>query len=324
MRELFEKVERGLRRRLRERYDQTRTWNRVKLELLWDALLFPRTFKERKTKRKIDGMKKVSGVIDKINGVGFLNILDSDYIEKVQELAVSRRELAQNGMIGKSNNKEYLQQIFDMSEVTKENIFFLDGILKEEIIREVSLYFGRKLPILHEASVFYSPRRATTQEQIQGSQLFHRDGEGTKNLKIWILCEETSLENGPTVLLDATTSEAIAREINYIPGEKVLDQTIELTENYKKAEQFVAIGTSGTVFYTDTCRNFHYGSRTSIAASRLVAMFHFVENNSTYYFPYISRTFTSRLKPLNSDVKAWAKNNPLAKNLLSKRLAIVD
>jgi hypothetical protein len=320
MGKVLTRIEAGLRRRLRERYDRTRTSNRVKLEFIWDSLLFYRTFKERRAKLKIHGTKKVSGIINKEHGFGLLNILDKDYVEKVQELAVMRRDLAQKNIVGKSNSKEYLQQIFDISEVTQENIFFLDGILQEDIIGEVSTYFGRKLPILHEASVFYSPKRATIEEQFEGSQLFHRDGEGTKNLKIWILCEETNLENGPTVLLDATTSEAIAREIHYIPGEKVLDQAVELTKKYKDAKKFMAIGAKGTVFYTDTCRSFHYGSRTSDSASRLVAMFHFVENNSTYYFPYISRTFTSRLKPLNSDVQAWAKKNPLAQALLSKRI----
>lgn len=314
------KIEVGLRRRLRERYDRTRTWNRVKLEFIWDLLLLSRTFRESRAKKKIPGARKDSEILNKKCGFGFLHILDKDYIEKVQELAVSRKKLVQKNIIGKSNSKEYLQQIFDMSEVTQESIFFLDGILKEDIVREISTYFGRKLPILHEASIFYSPQRTKAEEQFQGSQLFHRDGEGTKNLKIWILCEETNLDNGPTFLLDATNSEAIAREIDYIPGVKVLDQAVELTKNYKDAENFIAIGAKGTVFYTDTCRSFHYGSRTSNSASRLVAMFHFVENNSSYYFPYISRTFTSRLKPLNSDVQVWAKGNPLAQALLSKRI----
>jgi hypothetical protein len=320
MYEFLIKLESGLRRRLRERYDSIRTWNRIKVESVWDLLLFVRTIQERRIKRELQETGGASLVIDEKRGFGFLDSLERDYIEKVQQLAIARRNLIKDQLIKKNNSKEYLQQIFDMSLVNRENIFFLEGILKSHLVQEVSGYFGSKVPILHEASIFYSPPSDKFGSDFEGSQLYHRDGEGTKNLKIWILCDETTEESGPTVLLDAASSSAIAREINYIPGMKIDDQTIESTSSYKNAEKFLAIGTKGTVFYTDTCRSFHYGSRTSTSSSRLVAMFHFVENNSSYYFPYISRTFTSRLKPLSPDVQAWAKESFTTRALLSKRL----
>lgn len=320
MYQLIIKLESSSRRRLRERYDAIRTWNRITIESLWDLILFTRTIQERRIKRELQPTRGSSLVIDEKRGFGFLDLLEKDYIEKVQQLAILRRNLAKDQLIERSNSKEYLQQIFDISLVNRNNIFFLEGILKSDLVQEVSRYFGSKAPILHEASIFYSPPSDKFGSEFEGSQLYHRDGEGTRNLKIWILCDETTEENGPTVLLDAASSSAIAKEINYIPGIKIDDQTIESTSSYKNAEKFLAIGTKGTVFYTDTCRSFHYGSRTSTSSSRLVAMFHFVESNSSYYFPYISRTFTSRLKPLSPDVQAWAKKSFTTRALLSKRL----
>lgn len=315
------KFESGFRRRIRERYDKTKSWNRKRIDSLWDLLLVSRRRNEvnLKSKTLLPGGNGVS--FDQSRGFGTFHALDTYFVDRVLHLAQSKRSQVMSGLVEKANSKEYLQQIFDLSMVNEENIFFLEGILKPEIIHSISEYFGDKLPLLHEASIFYSPPKEQENQSLKGSQLFHRDGEGTKNLKIWILCDDTSPENGPTVLLDALTSDLIAKEINYTPGEKITDNVIEKTISFEGSEKFIAVGRAGTSFYTDTCRSFHYGSRTTTSSSRLVAMYHFVDNNCSYYFPYISRTFVSRLKPLSIDVKNWSKENPMAQAVLSKRLA---
>jgi hypothetical protein len=313
----------GIMRRIESFVSSIKTWDRLKIEKVCDSIFVTRRLREKRNQKiimKASSENKLLNFDEKV-AFGRFEIGNDDYLEKLYILANIQKNRAQLGQLKKLNSKEYLQSIFDLSMVDKETIFMIDGILSAEFIASVTKYFDGKVPILHNVSIFYSPPSMKS-DQYEGSQLWHRDGDGTKNLKVWVLCEDTSEEDGPTILLDGKSSERIARDINYIPGKKIPDILIESSSPYRTAKQFKGTGKKGQAFYTDTCRSFHYGSRTSKETSRLVAMYHFVDNNSNYWLPFITKIYRAKMRPLSQDLKNIAMQNDSLRIILEKRLSI--
>ena len=319
----LKKIEFGIRRRIRERVDGIKTWNRRKIEKACDLIFIARRLKEKRNQATLLSAITLNepDFFDRKMAFGKIEIKNNAYLEKLYAFANHQKQKINSGYLKKGNNKEYLQKIFDISMINRESMFMVDGILSAEFIARIAKYFDDKMPILHDVSIFYSPP-SKKNVKYEGSQLFHRDGEGTRNLKIWILCEDTLDEDGPTTLLDGESSEQIAKQLNYVPGSKISDFLVESTLAYKNAKHLKGTGDKGSAFYTDTCRSFHYGSRTDKETSRLVAMYHFVDNNSTYWLPYIGKTFRGQMKPLSDELRALALQNNSLGIILEKRLSI--
>ena len=209
--------------------------------------------------------------------------------------------LNQNG--SKSNSKDYLQQIFNSSKLNSKSQFLFDWATSPSVLKSVANYLN-KYPLLHDISVFYSPPDNKVAGEFSGSQLFHMDGGGTQCVKLWLLCEEVGLENGPTVLIPAALSQAVASNVNYQPGTKISD---EIVGSYESSA-FYATGPSGSWFATDTDRCFHYGSRTQESSGRLVLMFHYVDHNSTYYAPLLNQHYKTSTNLVSADIYSGKDN----------------
>lgn len=207
-----------------------------------------------------------------------------------------------------SNKKEYLQQIANLETITTKYPSVLEFALQRSLLQTIGNYLGN-FPILHDISVFYSPPQKLDKstDKWQGSQLFHRDGGGTRCFKLWLLCDSVDMQNGPTTLLNSRVSDEICRRLKYVPGKKF--QTDEPLEEYL-SDAISLVGAAGTWFATDTDRCLHYGSRTTKSSSRLVMMFHYVDRNSVYYLPLIKRNYQRKrnldLSKVNLDQLALA------------------
>lgn len=264
---------------------------------LLDLLLLPRTLGEILRVKKLQKLGARGAFhLNRDTGLAKFKVED-DFTN--QAIAFSRKtlhEYLQNGN-EKSNSKDYLRQIFNSGMLSSDSKFLLDWATSPEVLIPVSQYF-KKYPLLHDISVFYSPPTSELQDAYKGSQLFHMDGGGTQCVKLWLLCEDIALENGPTVLVPAAISQSIAKELRYEPGTKIPDSSVGNVED----SLFVATGPAGSWFATDTDRCFHYGSRTGKSTGRLVLMFHFVEHNSTYYLPIFSRNYWSSTKKISKGI----------------------
>lgn len=178
------------------------------------------------------------------------------------------------------SHKEYLRAIKNLDDLDQNSAVFKLAT-SPEMLKSVTKYFG-VLPILYDVSVLHSPAASSTAHtsHYEGSQLFHRDGEDFKNLKIWILASDVKLENGPTQVLPASMSKEIAKKLKYKMGTKIPNDN-----PFREVESKLipATGTAGTTYATDTVTCFHYGSRTGVSSERLVIMFHYVTSYSGYF-----------------------------------------
>jgi len=218
--------------------------------------------------------------IDRKIGFGLVN-LNRDDVNTCVEFALSALSATQKGP-KQEYDKDYLQAITNLAKVDASSEI-LKIFTSKEILSAVTNYLGAA-PILADLSVLYSPepKIGNNHDVYTGSQLFHRDGDGTRCLKIWILCNPVMKENGPTVLLPSHLSDKIGIRHMYHPGDKIpTDKWFEKEDS----KLFYATGDTGTSFATDTISCFHMGSRTKNQSSRLVLMAHFVTPYSTYFRP---------------------------------------
>jgi hypothetical protein len=245
---------------------------------------------------------------------------DERFTNMLVAFAQSAKERHLRGSKSKNNSKDYLRQIWNLSEIDKDSFFILEWAVQANVLKSVSHYFEGKYPLLHEISVFYSPETEVDKlEKWQGSQLFHMDGGGTQCVKIWMLCQDVEPEHGPTVVVSAEQSSRLAKSISYKPGTKLENDAI-LT-NLEKLQTFALTGEKGSWFATDTDRSFHYGSRTTEQSSRLVVMFHYVDNNSSYYMPVLSNHYTKQLKSIPNFSRELLKKSKIAESSLRYRLS---
>lgn len=159
-----------------------------------------------------------------------------------------------------------------------------------EIISAIQDYFG-SFPYLTSIGLYWSSPMRVDKGKVEfaGSQLFHRDAEDRKIVKIWILCQEVTSESGPTILIPYKESEKIARQLNYRQGHRIsIEQESNLLSQRQDLKTFSAIGPSGTVFMTDTARLLHYGSRTAKESERLVLMISYETFFSHHLRKYLS------------------------------------
>lgn len=284
-------------RPLAKRIESLPLGKRSVFEKIMDSIMFFRTIVDfhrlfRLRKSKVTAY----GTISKNEGWGALKF-DPSVTNRFIEIAHAVKNDYLNLKEKPINKKEYLQQIANIENISQKFPEVINFALDEALLKTIGQYLG-KFPILHDVSVFYSPPQEKVKDinGWQGSQLFHRDGGGTRCFKLWLLCETVTNENGPTTLLPSKVSDIACKELNYVPGKKFKTDT--------PLEPFMShsvslVGPEGSWFATDTDRCLHYGSRTTKRSSRLVMMFHYVDRNSVYYLPFVRRNYLKRTRTIS-------------------------
>jgi hypothetical protein len=205
------------------------------------------------------------------------------------------------------NDKPYLRAMSDISDYAIDSPE-MTLATNPGVLRSVQEYLGHA-PFLYDITALYSPSSSINNNGeralYSGSQLFHRDGDDLRICKIWILCSNVTMQNGPTTLMDANESEQIARSIDY-KQETKLSVEKELALNIQVNRLKYAIGEVGTTYATDTVRLLHYGSRTSEENDRLVLMLHYVSFYSCYFRRFARR---GKRKTLHTSVTSDSTNS---------------
>ena len=176
------------------------------------------------------------------------------------------------------NDKSYFRELTNLQDYSSNSPEFKLAT-DPQLIKSVASYLNCS-PVLLNITAVHSPKSTEKHSEVfSGSQLFHRDADDIRVLKVWIFCSDVTSETGPTVLVPANQSENIAQKIKYKQGSRANDRSV-LEEISPKLNS--AIGSIGTQYATDTARSFHYGSRTGTSNDRLVLMFHYVSPYSQF------------------------------------------
>lgn len=195
---------------------------------------------------------------------GHLNLLsDSELLPNDLSTVVEycKKTLSTVGLENNKSKKEYLKAILKDFDF-EDHLPILELAFNKNIIKVVAKYLN-DFPVLANLALFYSPPSSNQLlENFSGSQLFHMDEEDITLCKFWLLINDVSESDGPTVILNKKVSSRIAKSIKYKKGQKIKSdqKLIELIED----ESLMPItGKSGDVHLLDTAGVFHYGSRVS-------------------------------------------------------------
>jgi hypothetical protein len=129
--------------------------------------------------------------------------------------------------------------------------------LRPDVLATVSTYL-RVVPIL--ASMNFYRSSPGTRDGFVSSQLFHCDGDDTRQVKIFVLCGRVSLENGPLMLLNAARSKVLRERAAYKYKDRVTDEHARRLMG-DDLQLVPVVGDTGTACFVDTSQCFHYGSR---------------------------------------------------------------
>jgi hypothetical protein len=177
-------------------------------------------------------------------------------------------------------NKRFMMKLLDQKTLTLDTPF-MRLALHPDIINAVSAYLGL-VPILQFVNVYFSSESG---EQLSKSQLYHCDSDDLEQVKVWVLCEEVTLDTGPLTLLPAAESDVVRRTVGYRYDMLLTDdQVSEILGGLDSPRQFT--GPAGTVGFFDTSRCLHFGSRfTDPTMTRLIVMLQYITPSSFILSP---------------------------------------
>jgi hypothetical protein len=173
------------------------------------------------------------------------------------EVAAAARELRASADLEKAaskTKKTFMIPLLDAASLDRESPF-LRLALREDVLSAVAAYLG-VAPILSNINTYLS-QPATGEKW--SSQLFHCDGDDTRQIKLFVLASEVDMDNGPLMIMDAESSRSLRDKIGYQYRARVTDD--EAREAIGDVTLEPVVGPPGTTCFVDTSRCFHFGSR---------------------------------------------------------------
>jgi hypothetical protein len=177
-----------------------------------------------------------------------------------------------------SHHKKYLQNVAIERSLDLEHPY-MKLALSPKVTGIATEYMGYT-PILSDILLWHSPNDSIT---LSGSQFFHLDYADISQVKLFLLISDVDHEAGPTTLIPADISRKICLQINYKLSNRDIRVPDEVVNQFVPESRHVqASGPAGTLFFTDTSRCLHYGSRGG-TKSRTVLLIQFVSPFSFRY-----------------------------------------
>jgi hypothetical protein len=197
-----------------------------------------------------------------------------DMFDDVAEIVRAARAVAQD--VDLDAKKAEANKPF-MVKLVEKNVLTLDSpllrfALRRDIVASAAAYLG-VVPILQFANVMFSSHAAADPAK---SQLYHCDSDEAEQVKVFILCEEVTADNGPLTFVPAWQSQVVRDTVQYKYKTRLTDGEVREAAQGPLEEVMLA-GGPGTMAFLDTSRCLHYGSRfRDTSARRLLVMLQYI------------------------------------------------
>ncbi len=191
--------------------------------------------------------------------------------------------------------RTFFTQLTDQKDMNLDSIY-VRFALQPAVQKLVCSYFNNTVPYLCNVALLLST--GTEGDTWSQSQLWHLDYNDSLTLKLWVyLTDVTDVENGPFTYIPAEPSRKVPN--TFFPG-RVADETMEKAG--LNASFCLVYGPKQKVFYIDTARCYHLGSRLKPGQHRLAYIATFVTHKPLY--------------PLANGIQVNGKLNEVEKYLL--------
>jgi hypothetical protein len=182
--------------------------------------------------------------------------------------------IAEHGKPEVSKGKHMRKRLLDPEALTPDSPFVRFAV-SEPILSSVTEYLG-VVPLLSYGDVWWS---GYVEGELRNSQLYHCDSADTKQMKVFLFCNDIEESAGPLTVVEAAASEAAIDKLNYKFGDRASDD--ELRAAIPRDAEHPIVGPKGSVAFVDTSRCFHFGSRvTDRSKVRVLAMFQYITPTS--------------------------------------------
>ena len=179
----------------------------------------------------------------------------------------------------RNQSKTYLLKA-DIGEISDRNPL-LKFALNKKFIDYATAYLGMR-PVLGGINIWYSPNK---DKVAGGSQEFHLDYGDFRQVKCFVLLDETTLDNGPFGFIDTKHSGHLANKLNYKFNQSRIRVTdVEFEAFVPKSEIKYFTGNAGDMCLVDSSNCFHFGSREA-ARPRRILMFQYLTPYA-FTFPF--------------------------------------
>lgn len=242
----------------------------------WKRKIFKKFFEKNK-KINSDFFLKINNFKDGYLKISSDEMKKNNYYEKVFSTA---KNIITNTSSSKGT-KKYLRNILVNSNDDQIKTF-LNFVLDDKIIEEVSKYI-QEVPLLTELKLLHSP--ANLKDDLSGSQMYHRDFDDEKIVKLFFYLVDIDENTGPLEIVKINKSKEITPKLAS-PYVIHSDQEIENLVDYSK-DCFACYGKKGDCYLVDTSSCFHRGSRHSLK-DRYILYANF-SSRSSFRFPPIFR-----------------------------------
>jgi len=192
-----------------------------------------------------------------------------DRLIKDAKIAINKTPWIEN-----KGGKSFMRRDFLNQEDLTVDSSYMQFVLSPEIISIVTTYMGH-VPLLHYVQLFHSKY---VSDDLMESQLYHCDWLDVRQIKIFLYISDTDEDNGALTILPPDVSQKIRDSGGYTYGgagyrisDDDMNKECSVSEN-----QIVLAGPAGSVFFADTCKCFHYGSRVKPGHERLIFYVDFI------------------------------------------------
>ncbi len=194
--------------------------------------------------------------------------------------------------------------LFDCDRLTLDSPF-VKFALRPDIIGAISAYLG-VVPVLVRIDLWYSAH----QSELNRTHFHHCDWTAISQVKIFVNCSDVGADDGPLVMVQAAKSRQIRRALKYeydVLGKKHFVPDERMADLCAAEHEHRFTGPPGTVYFADTSRCFHCGSRIAEGAGpRLVAMFQYLRP-SAFRLPLKFRSGAPFRKMAHEDQTPWQR-----------------
>lgn len=216
-------------------------------------------------------------------------------------LQISRRDEIQAIATGKQANsnakKDFIIHLVSRSQELSEDSPLLKVALDKKLLEIVSSYLG-VWPQLYAINAWLN---YSTDDEAKASQLWHRDPEDLKIIKVFIYLVAVDENCGPFSYIPKSHpfGSAAGNAIAYEKQKRVLDD--EISEVYPSESWMTCIGPANTMILADTV-GYHRGGKPSVGQRILIS---FTYTSGT---PFSGRCFHLGKKPewVTDDIQKYA------------------
>ena len=233
---------------------------RIKIDSVLRLLDFRRNISRRRAAALLG---KVDGVdVSQFRAEGLMALPIVDFGKTVSRVLEYCEEIYKGSITFENKSKKnYLRAIYKDLEFEPSSPI-VELAFHKDIVTIVARCIS-DFPVLANIALFYSPpSNNETELEFEGSQLFHMDEEDNTLCKLWLLIDNVSESDGPTVIIKKEKSSEIARKLRYKKGQKISSDD-KLLKNVLDSDLVSITGRKGDIFLLDTAGVFHYGSRVS-------------------------------------------------------------